>query len=504
MVVFQDFMQILEQSNFNGIAWGIVCILFYLSLYFLVIYFRAKDRFYLFYSLYALVNALNLLKYIKNIFFEPFIEKFVTLFHHLHFPLQYISYVFFSLFLLEVLRFKERHPVFYKNVYKGVYILSAFFGFFVLARYLFEGYYLLRGFYFYFIMPLGFFITVYSLLFIVKMKDSVKYYILSGMIIISIASFATALLTFGKGIETLNNYYYIFYMALLIENLLFTYALSIKQREAFLEKATIQKKYLLQLKENERFKTQQNKKLEEELIKKEKELNSIAAKAEEERVAKIKSEFENEIKNLRLASLQSQMNPHFIFNALNSIKVFLIENDKESAVYYLNKFSKLIRKILESSRTESHSLEEELNIIELYLKIENIRFDDDIHFTVDIDPKVNLTTIKLPPLLLQPFVENSIWHGLMLCKEEKHIKIKVYLDQNSIKLSLFDNGIGRKASDELKNQKSYKKESVGLKMTQERLSLFNQKHQVNYHYQIIDLTDNQKETTGTEVKFSFN
>src|SRR5690606_9182017 len=145
-----------------------------------------------------------------------------------------------------------------------------------------------------------------------------------------------------------------------------------------------------------------------------------------------------------------------------SIKVFLIENDKESAVYYLNKFSKLIRKILESSRTESHSLEEELNIIELYLKIENIRFDDHIHFTVDIDPKVNLTTIKLPPLILHPFVEKSISHGLMLRKEEKHIKIRVFLDQNSIKLSLFDNGIGRKASDELKSQKSYKKEPVGL------------------------------------------
>lgn len=503
LIPFQEMFNVLEQSNFNGIAWGVVCILFYLSFYFLIIYFKAKERFYLFYSLYAIVNALNLLKYIKNVFFEEIVSEYAILFHHFHFPLQYLSYLFFSLFLLEILRFKERHPVFYKNVYKGAYILSAVFGFLVLGRYLFDGFYIMRGFYFFFVMPFGIFITIYSFILIIKMEDTVKFYILSGMFIISTAAFATAILTFGKGIEATNKYYFIFYLALFIENLLFTYALSIKQREAFLEKVNMQKKYLAQLKENEKIKTEQNIKLEKELNKKEKELVAIAEKAEEERVSKIKSEFENELKNLHLASLQSQMNPHFIFNALNSIKVFLIENNKEKAVYYLNKFSKLIRKILESSRIESHNLDEELDIIELYLNIENIRFDKHILFSIDKDPSINMLNIKVPPLILQPFVENSIWHGLMLSEREKQISIKVYTVQNSVKLSLIDNGLGRSASQELKNKKSYKKESVGLKMTQERLTFFNQKHGLDYRFKIIDLLDSDGNSSGTEVLFTF-
>jgi len=499
-----DLIHILENSNFNGVAWGVVCILFYLCVYFLIIYFRAKDRFYLFYSIYAFVNAINILKYLKNVFFEEFISNYIIFFHHLHFPLQFISYIFFSLFLLEILPFNKRHPLFYKRVYQMVYLLSIIFVLFVIGRYLFDGYYILRGFYFYFIIPFGFFITVYSFLLILKMNDSVKYYILLGMFIISTAAFILAILTFGKGIEAINKYYSIFYISLLVENLLFTYALSIKQREAYLEKVHVQKKYLNQLKENERIKTEQNIKLENELAKKEKELNLVAKKAEEERVAKLKSEFENEIQALHLASLQSQMNPHFIFNALNSIKVFLIENDKEKAVYYLNKFSKLIRKILESSRVESHSLEEELEIITLYHSIENIRFDECIQFTIQKDPNVLISSIKVPPLLLQPFVENAIWHGLMLSKKDKKIIIKVYEENGTVKLCVMDNGIGREKSMELKNKKTYKKDSVGLKMTLERLSFFNKKQNLYYSFYFIDLINDDGNPAGTEVCFTFD
>jgi len=498
-----DLIDILENSNFNGVAWGIVCVLFYLSAYFLIIFFRAKDKFYLFYSIYAFVNGINLLKYLKNVFVEDVISNYLIFFHHLHFPLQFLSYIFFSLFLLEILQFKTRHPLFYKRVYQMVYLLTFIFTLFVVGRYFFDGYYLLRGYYFYFIIPLGFFLTVYSFFLILKMNDPVKNYILLGMFIISTAAFITALFTLGQGVEAINKYYWIFYVSLLVENLLFTYALSIKQREAYLEKAQIQKQYLTQLKENERIKTEQNKKLENELIKKEKELTIVAKKAEEERVAKLKSEFDNELQMLHLASLQSQMNPHFIFNALNSIKVFLIENDKEKAVYYLNKFSKLIRKILESSRIESHSLEEELEIIALYLSIENIRFDEGIQFLIQKDPKVLVSSIKVPPLLLQPFVENAIWHGLMLSKKDKKITIKVYEENSVVKLSLVDNGIGREKSLELKNKKSYKKDSVGLKMTSERLSFFNKKQNLNYFFEFIDLKDDDGNPAGTEVCFTF-
>lgn len=503
MESFKETLFILENTNYNGIAWGITCILFYLSVYHLIIYFKARERYFLFYSLYAFVNALNILKYLKNVFFEESIEANIGIFIHLHFPLQFASYVFFALFILEILQFKIKFPKFYKSVYLFVYAITTVFLLLVINRYTFDGYVYLRGFYFYVFMPICFLITVYSIFLIIKIDDRIKHYILLGMLIISFAAISVALLTINKGIEAINKYYYIFYLSLLIENLLFTYALSIKQREVFTEKMSLQKKYLNQLLENEIIKTQQNTFLEAELAKKEKELIAISTKAEEERVAKLKSEFNNEIQFLHLASLQSQMNPHFIFNALNSIKVFLIENKKEEAVYYLNKFSKLIRKILESSRIESHSLEEELNIISLYLSIENIRFEDEINYAIEKAPSLSLSTIKVPPLLLQPFVENAIWHGLMLSDKEKKITIKVYVEEGILKLSLIDNGIGRQASRQLKQKKSFKKESVGLKMTEERISFFNQKHGLNYRFEFIDIKNEAGNPEGTEVRFTF-
>jgi len=418
----------------------------------LIIFFKARDRFFLFYSIYALVNAVNILKYIRNVFFEEAVHSQYAIFQHLHFPLQFLSYVFFALFVLEILQFKSRHPTFYKYVYRYVFILTGIFSLLVIGRYTFDGYVVLRGFYFYVFMPIYFLLTIYSIFLIVKIEDRVKHYILLGMLIISFAAITVALITMDKGVEAINKYYYIFYISLLVENLLFTYALSIKQREVIVDKLNLQMKYLNQLTENEIIKTQQNKKLEQELIKKEKEIKLISKQAEEERIAKLKAAFDNEIQVLHLASLQSQMNPHFIFNALNSIKVFLIENKKEEAVYYLNKFSKLIRKILESSRIESHSLEEELEIISLYMSIENIRFEEDIQYIVDKDSTISIASLKVPPLLLQPFVENAIWHGLMLSEKEKKIEILVYEENGIIKLSLKDNGIGREASRLLKQK----------------------------------------------------
>lgn len=233
------------------------------------------------------------------------------------------------------------------------------------------------------------------------------------------------------------------------------------------------------------------------------ELLKITKKAEEERVSKIKSEFDNEIHQLHLSSLQSQMNPHFIFNALNSIKVYLIENNKEQAIFYLNKFAKLIRKILDSSRLGSVSLNEELETIQLYVGIENMRFDNEVDFIIKVDEGIDLKQIKVPPLILQPFVENALWHGLMLSKKEKKVEIRIFFSNKVPVLSLKDNGVGRRRSRELRKARLYKKKSLGLKMTKERIGHFNYKENLNYSFEIIDLLDRNNNPCGTEVRFSF-
>lgn len=203
---------------------------------------------------------------------------------------------------------------------------------------------------------------------------------------------------------------------------------------------------------------------------------------------------------LKQDALRSQMNPHFIFNSLNAIKLYIIDNEKENAVYYLNKFSKLIRKILAASQEKEMSLAEEIETTKLYLNIENIRFNNEIENTVVIDQNLSLNTIKIPSLILQPFIENAIWHGLASKKGNKKIDITIDSDsQSHIEISIKDNGIGRLKSAEINKQKIHSKRSIGLKLTEERLINFCKDYQNNYSLYFNDLYDDNKNAIGTEV-----
>jgi len=200
--------------------------------------------------------------------------------------------------------------------------------------------------------------------------------------------------------------------------------------------------------------------------------------------------------------LRNQMNPHFIFNSLNSIKLYIINNEKENAVYYLNKFSKLIRKILIASTEKEISLDDELETMALYMNIENIRFSNEIKYHVDIDSKLNTSTIKVPSLILQPFLENAIWHGLSTKNENKEIFLNIDKPNNNhVRISITDNGIGRKASRKLKNEKKIKRQSVGIDITRARLENFSKNYNDDYNLEIIDLFDDGV-ASGTKVLLS--
>jgi hypothetical protein len=134
---------------------------------------------------------------------------------------------------------------------------------------------------------------------------------------------------------------------------------------------------------------------------------------------KEKYQLQNQLIQMKLEALRSQMNPHFIFNALNSINRYIIRNNKETASEYLIKFSKLIRSILENSKLKEIPLEKEIEAIQLYVDLELLRFDNKFDFQVRIDESINRENTQIPPLILQPFVENAIWHGLMKKKRER-------------------------------------------------------------------------------------
>lgn len=209
---------------------------------------------------------------------------------------------------------------------------------------------------------------------------------------------------------------------------------------------------------------------------------------------------EKQILTLEQDMLRNQMNPHFLFNTLNSIKLYIINNEKENAVYYLNKFSKLIRTILVASTKKEITLEEELKTMELYMNIENIRFSNEIDFNIKINDKVDTSTIKVPSMVLQPFLENAIWHGLSTKKGHKKIDLEIDKNlDNYITISIIDNGIGRKASMEINNNKSLKRKSMGIDIIKARLEHFSANFKNKYRLYIKDIVDENEKPLGTKV-----
>lgn len=324
-----------------------------------------------------------------------------------------------------------------------------------------------------------------------KYKVPLKKYIISAGLVLFISSLV-AYYFISLGVLKPGQSYSIFYFGVIFENLIFSLALGYRQKMILESKNDTQEKLILQLKENEKLRGALHDQLEMDVL-------SFSQQAEVAKIEKLKANFDKEIAELKMASLRSQMNPHFIFNSLNAIKLYIIDNDKEKAIYYLNKFSKLIRKILAATREKEMSLADEIETTKLYSDIENIRFDNEIDIRFDVDPNLNVNTIKIPSLILQPFIENAIWHGLSAKKENKRMTIKMESKGSThLKITIADNGVGRKKSAEIKNKKIHKRESVGIKITEERLRNFCIDYQNFCSLNFKDLYDGEL-PIGTEV-----
>lgn len=212
------------------------------------------------------------------------------------------------------------------------------------------------------------------------------------------------------------------------------------------------------------------------------------------------AEFQQQLGDVSLSALRSQMNPHFIFNCLNSIKLYTTQNDTAAASEYLTKFSRLIRLVLENSRSDRITLASELDALRLYLDMEAMRFKEKLKYNIDVATNIDLDYIEIPPLLLQPYVENAIWHGLMQKEEGGRIDISMEIDtaESMLLINIVDNGIGRARSAELMSKTATKHKSYGMKMTSERLALINQVYKTGANVTIHDLVNNG-EAIGTQV-----
>lgn len=205
--------------------------------------------------------------------------------------------------------------------------------------------------------------------------------------------------------------------------------------------------------------------------------------------------------NNELKALRSQMNPHFIFNALNSIQHFIMNSDESGASKYLNKFAKLIRSILNNTEKSTVTLQEEVDSLKLYLELEVLRFENKFDYEIKVDAGTDLAFYEVPTLLIQPYVENAIIHGLIPKKTKGRLDINIKVEEKFIVCTIDDDGIGRKRSMEMK-EKSMKKghQSFGMKITRDRLELLNSVHNSSLSVNITDKEDEYKNPLGTHVE----
>ncbi|MFT4155416.1 histidine kinase [Parafilimonas sp.] len=225
----------------------------------------------------------------------------------------------------------------------------------------------------------------------------------------------------------------------------------------------------------------------------------IKAEAEKAEAEKSLMEAKQKMADVEMRALRAQMNPHFIFNCLNSINRYIVKSDQATASLYLTRFAKLIRLILDNSNNQSITLSSELEALKLYIEMESIRFEKQFTYTITIDKEVCSDSLFVPPLIIQPYVENSIWHGLLHKEEAGHLSIHLSISNQALQCRIEDNGIGRQRAMELKSKSVSSKKSLGMKLTEDRLALLNTHVQFDVSVEISDLKHTDGTAAGTRV-----
>jgi two-component sensor histidine kinase len=224
-------------------------------------------------------------------------------------------------------------------------------------------------------------------------------------------------------------------------------------------------------------------------------INSIKRKQKEEFDRKV------EMSKIELKALRAQMNPHFIFNSLNSIQHYIFNSKSDEAIKYLSKFARLVRTILNNSNKPTVTVGEDLEALRLYLELEQMRFEEKFDYEITVDPSVDADYDIMPPLLIQPYVENAILHGLNPKPGRGKLTISFRSDSSSLICTITDNGIGREKASEIKRTMPVSKhKSMGMKITEDRLRILNEVNNSNLSVNVTDLKDEKGEAAGTKVE----
>ena len=420
-----------------------------LFLYHLVIYFQNLRKTYLYYSLFLFC----LFVYFLRDIIDPNLTN--KIFPYLNFSIQFLAYACFAMFARLLLETREKLIFWDKILEFEAKILLVFAILFPIIQF-FVGYEFQIKL-FTIIGPILTVFTIVSMFYLNKIPGlTTKYFILGTLIYTVLVNISFSEFFVGEDVFTSRGLHPMF----------FTYL------GAFLQ-SVIYASILGQ---------------------------SVKKIEQKSKNAEIKLAFKyKELEELKMTALQSQMNPHFLFNSLNSINNFILKSDIEKASDYITKFSRLIRVILKSSSSLTVPFSEELGILSLYVKLEQMRINGGFEYIVNIDKDINLEEIKVPPLFLQPFIENSIWHGLTHVDGEKRITLTVNQEKDSIICEIVDNGIGINKAREESHKKINRRKFFGTQATENRIRLLYKKSNVKIH--VTDISNGK--ATGTKVQIIF-
>jgi len=212
-----------------------------------------------------------------------------------------------------------------------------------------------------------------------------------------------------------------------------------------------------------------------------------------------KTQYNKQMAEMEIRSLRAQMNPHFTFNVMQSIQYYITHHDFDSAQRYLGKFSKLMRRVLDNSRFAYISLFDEMEMLRDYLDLEKLRFENGLTYSIQVQPGLDPHMINIPTMLIQPYVENAVKHGLSFKKNNALVRVQIHLANENLIIEIIDNGIGRKKAGELASVKNEKHVSAGTSLVAERIYAFNKYYGYGLKSEIFDLCDEQGEPTGTRV-----
>lgn len=331
-----------------------------------------------------------------------------------------------------------------------------------------------------------------GLIFTLRSKSNIRNYLSAGILSVVLIGFVPLLLDpyfempYNQ-LEAIVNYpvFYAF-VGFTIENFCFAMALAYRTNQSDKEKIELQKNYAARI--------------ENELAVRTTEIEHKSKQLEEQKIRQLTVEFQRKLQATEMTALRAQMNPHFIFNCLNSIKLYTLENDAHAASEYLTKFSRLIRLVLENSAQEKISLDSELETLQLYIDMETMRFKTKFSFQFEIDPAIDTDFVEIPPMLIQPYVENAIWHGLMHKEGQGNLTLTISQPADDIlQVEIIDDGIGRARAAEYKSKSATRHKSFGLKVSSERIALINQRSKNEMMVRIEDLVDPEGNSAGTRA-----